>query len=227
MKSPAKVKQPNSAFSSSLLSRFLLSCLWRNGFWPASCIIKPFIYTLLTDATSCMVGGIWFVFLNLGKRLNSIARWYMLWKAMLMLESSCTIWLKGTLKPGVRGNSINTMQVYPETEHVRIYCLSSNDNNLTCKLEMQLACPIWLIIFCKQVCASPKMIIANAIHIHNRFCHTLFFWEIIVLSNIAVQIISRGVITFHIMYIVKAQNGGYPFSLHSLWHVSLLLITFS
>lgn len=86
-------------------------------------------------------------FLNLGKRLNSIARWYMLWKAMLMLESSCTIWLKGTLKPGIRGNSINTMQVYPETEHVSIYCLTSNDHNLTCKLEMQLACPIWLMNF--------------------------------------------------------------------------------
>lgn len=51
---PTKVKPPNSTFF-----RFFLSCslslpllFWRPGTSPASCIIKPFIYSLLTDATS-------------------------------------------------------------------------------------------------------------------------------------------------------------------------------
>lgn len=56
-KGPAAVKQPNSDFSSSFLSLCLLSCLWSDGSWPASCIIKPFIYTLLTDATSRLGWG--------------------------------------------------------------------------------------------------------------------------------------------------------------------------
>lgn len=66
------------------------SRLPRGGSEPASCTIKPFIYTLLTDATSCLGWGTWFVFLNLWKRLNCLAEWYMLQNCLLMLDSSCT-----------------------------------------------------------------------------------------------------------------------------------------
>lgn len=69
----AEVKQPNSYFSSLFPSVFLLSCLLRNGSQPASCIIKPFIYTLLTDATSSLGWGNTVCFSNLWERLNSTA----------------------------------------------------------------------------------------------------------------------------------------------------------
>lgn len=38
-----------------------------------------------------LVGGTWFVFLNLWERLNCLAEWYMLQNWLLMLDSSCTV----------------------------------------------------------------------------------------------------------------------------------------
>lgn len=74
----AEVKQPNSYISSSFLSLFLLSCLGGDGSRPATCIIKPFISTLLTDATSSLGWRNTVCFLNLWERLNYTAGWYML-----------------------------------------------------------------------------------------------------------------------------------------------------
>lgn len=69
----AEVKQPNSYISSSFLSLFLLSCLGGDGSRPATCIIKPFISTLLTDATSSLGWRNTVCFLNLWERLNYTA----------------------------------------------------------------------------------------------------------------------------------------------------------
>lgn len=40
-----------------------------------------------------LVGGTWFVFLNLWERLNCLAEWYMLQNSLLMLDSSCTLYM--------------------------------------------------------------------------------------------------------------------------------------
>lgn len=108
------------SFSPSL---FLHSCLRRDGSRPASCIIKPFIYTLLTDATSSLGRGNTVCFSNLREKIEFHGRVICGSKALLMLDRSYEVeeseCIRATLS---KGRNLKTWTIEENSIEIKREC---------------------------------------------------------------------------------------------------------